>query len=659
MAEHASIAHDLLERLLAHSAPGGARLTQDSPILPDVWIDYGLRGSVVDGRAPDLLLTSHWQSNAPALARALLERLAAGPQRPGGGDPATSAGIACTQGTVAARLTFDELLWAALPLTRWWHHYLIAPDHGEPRGDVLQLWRDPATQPALRGALRAALQRLRREPGAAAQEPALASGPRARRVAEDLVWLVEVAGTLRRLLAAHPGGLLSLGSGDDAALADALARARGQADAVIEAFFAAFDGAPATGSAREVLWSVNRNRRGGLAMLRSTATIKADAARQVFGVRGAKIRWAVVDSGIDATHPAFRRRDAAGKPAADWTRGTRVIATYDFSRARERLVESVGGIAGATARAGGSVQETAAPLTALHGIDWSQWEERLRVPHDAASYRPPVNGHGTHVAGILAADWRPEDSADDELVATPRERARTGVCPEIELYDIRVTDDDGVCDEFAIIAALQFIRAFNAQHEHLEIMGANLSVSLFHKVANYACGRTPVCEECERLVASGVVVVAAAGNDGRARYVTARGELDDGYRSISITDPGNAASVITVGATHRSDPHTYGVSFFSSRGPTGDGRLKPDLVAPGEKVVSTLPGGREDAMDGTSMAAPHVSGAAALILERHAEFIGRPAEIKRILCGTAVDLGRERYFQGAGLLDVLHALESI
>lgn len=659
MAEHASIAHELLERLLARAAPGGARLTQDSPILPDVWIEYGLRGSVVDGRAPDLLLTSHWQSNALALARALHERLSLGPRRGGGDDPAEAAALACTQGTVAARLGFDELLWAALPLTRWWHHYLIVPERGAPPGDVLQLWRDPATQPALRSALRSALRRLRREPGAPAQDPSLAAGPRARRVAEDLVWLVEVAGTLRRLLAAHPGGMLSLGTGDASALAGALALAGDGVDAVIEAFFAAFDGAPPTAAAGEVLWSVNRNRRGGLAMLRSTATIKADAARQVFGVRGAKIRWAVVDSGIDATHPAFRRRDASGRPAEDWTRGTRVIATFDFSRARERLAEDLGGIAGAAARAGRRVQESAIPTSTLRGIDWAQWEERLRVPHDAASYRPPVNGHGTHVAGILAADWRPEDSADDELAAAPRERARTGVCPEIELYDIRVTDDDGVCDEFAVIAALQFIRAFNARHEHLEIMGANLSVSLFHKVANYACGRTPVCEECERLVAGGVVVVAAAGNDGRARYMTARGEVDDGYRSISITDPGNAAAVITVGATHRSDPHTYGVSFFSSRGPTGDGRLKPDLVAPGEKVVSTLPGGREDAMDGTSMAAPHVSGAAALLLERHPEFIGRPAEIKRILCATAVDLGRERYFQGAGLLDILHALESI
>ena len=59
-------------------------------------------------------------------------------------------------------------------------------------------------------------------------------------------------------------------------------------------------------------------------------------------------------------------------------------------------------------------------------------------------------------------------------------------------------------------------------------------------------------------------------------------------RLASITDPGNADGVITVGATHRFWPHTYGVSFFSSRGPTGDGRLKPDLVAPGEKIRSVF-----------------------------------------------------------------------
>jgi subtilisin family serine protease len=106
-------------------------------------------------------------------------------------------------------------------------------------------------------------------------------------------------------------------------------------------------------------------------------------------------------------------------------------------------------------------------------------------------------------------------------------------------------------------------------------------------------------------------------------------------------------------------PHTYGVSYFSSRGPTGDGRSKPDLVAPGEKIKSVVPGGLTQSMDGTSMAAPHVSGAAALLMARHTEFIGQPARVKKILCSTATDLGRERYFQGAGLLDILRAIQSV
>jgi subtilisin family serine protease len=134
---------------------------------------------------------------------------------------------------------------------------------------------------------------------------------------------------------------------------------------------------------------------------------------------------------------------------------------------------------------------------------------------------------------------------------------------------------------------------------------------------------------------------------------------EGGYRSISITDPGNSDGVITVGATHRDQPHTYGVSYFSSRGPTGDGRLKPDLVAPGEKIMSTVPGNGIKRMDGTSMAAPHVSGAAALLMARHPELRARPKRIKEILCGTATDLGRERYFQGAGMVDTLRALQSV
>jgi subtilisin family serine protease len=168
-----------------------------------------------------------------------------------------------------------------------------------------------------------------------------------------------------------------------------------------------------------------------------------------------------------------------------------------------------------------------------------------------------------------------------------------------------------------------------------------------------------VCDECERVVSSGVVVVAAAGNQGRQRYTTAEGRVAEAYLSISITDPGNAETVITVGATHRYRPHTYGVSYFSSRGPTGDGRIKPDLVAPGEKITAPVPQHGFGLKDGTSMAAPHVSGAAALLMARHNELVGRPMRIKQILCSTATDLGRERYFQGAGMLDVLRALQSV
>jgi len=235
------------------------------------------------------------------------------------------------------------------------------------------------------------------------------------------------------------------------------------------------------------------------------------------------------------------------------------------------------------------------------------------------------------------------------------------MCPQLRIYDLRVFDDEGRSDEFTILSALQFVRHLNTRGSKPVVHGLNLSFSLAHDVENFACGATPICEECDRLVAAGTVVVAAAGNAGF-------GKPQAEYRDLSITDPGNAESVITVGATHRTAPHRYGVSYFSSRGPTGDGRAKPDLVAPGEKIVSARPvshpggGGGGSAVlvqDGTSMAAPHVSGAAALLMARNEELIGRPERVKDVLCRTATDLGRTRDFQGAGLLDVLRALQAV
>jgi subtilisin family serine protease len=189
----------------------------------------------------------------------------------------------------------------------------------------------------------------------------------------------------------------------------------------------------------------------------------------------------------------------------------------------------------------------------------------------------------------------------------------------------------------------------------------------------FACGQSPLCVEVDRLVRSGVVVVVAAGNTGYGVQTTeAAGNKSSGL-PLSINDPGNAELAITVGSTHRDMPHTYGVSYFSSKGPTGDGRMKPDLLAPGEKILSCAAGhAREEAADsvkstefeyleqsGTSMAAPHVSGVAAAFLSIRREFIGQPEKVKELFVKSATDLHRDRYFQGSGLVDLMRAIQSV
>ena len=402
------------------------------------------------------------------------------------------------------------------------------------------------------------------------------------------------------------------------------------------------------------LYAITRDRPVFLSVSETRRTIKADAATRVFAASCRNITWAVLDSGIDARHPAFVQPLPDGTipmDDQDALARSRVVKTYDLSYLRELLQ-------------GDEFDE--APLPNIYGsegdkqlireareradkflpIDWGLMRALLEV--NAEAYERPVNAHGTHVAGILGADW-----ADG-----PR-GPMLGVCPDIRLIDIRVCKADGSSDEFVITAALQFIRHLNAHADLMAVHGVNMSISLEHDVANYACGRTPVCMEAERTMSAGIVVVAAAGNRGYRHIRAADESTFYQYCAVSITAPGNAAAVITVGSTHRREPHNFGVSYFSSRGPTGDGRIKPDLVAPGEKIHGPAPDGAALTLDGTSMAAPHVSGAAALLLARNPELIGQPARVKQVLCDSATDLGRERYFQGHGLVDVLRALQSI
>ena len=394
------------------------------------------------------------------------------------------------------------------------------------------------------------------------------------------------------------------------------------------------------------VFQISLNRVATAALDRSVPAIKADAAHSLFKVNCKNIVWAVLDSGIDDKHAAFvdqgrqiaRQKDLRlhENPRDCQQRGVR--RRPGGTQGPRRCCRHHAG------RGIRPPEDDCRGCRAKRPINWGIVEKLITLKDPA----PPSSPHGTHVAGIIGASGAIIGHTD-------------GVCPDIRLYDFRVLGQTIEDTEFAIIAALQYIRYVNERHNYITVHGANLSLSIPHNVRNYACGRTPVCNECERLVESGVVVVAAAGNRGYQKFNTTDGVFE-GYAAFSITDPGNSDSVITVGSTHGNWPHTYGVSFFSSRGPTGDGRIKPDLVAPGERVQSCVTGGNHNEWgpeSGTSMAAPHVSGAAAMLLARYEELIGQPRRVKRILCESATDLGRERSFQGHGMLDVLRAFQSI
>jgi serine protease AprX len=648
------------------------RFTQDSPVLPDVWLQYAKqpedaaggqsgapvrpgRRAATDAFPPvKLLLTPFREVPAGEVRRKIRERLPIERQTAAwlsfGHAPEPLPRVVYNLSTVAATLHFEDLVRVVLPMTEWWHRLLEDWTLDDIADKTSQRW----------------LAQAIKDP----EHPPVRLGPEAvkrrLRVRSDLLWMIRVVGALtivrsgRRLPPAFTTreGVAAATEADWLTLVQAVAElVRG-----------------VTPEPRAMVYSVSLNREASPTVARSTLAIKADAARRLFAISCRELTWAVIDSGIDARHPAFRTRDPkTDKPVSDKpflddkgkpANCTRVVETYDFTQIdllldpdssdlpanlRKRLRDD----SPETKRLKAHLEELYGALRRGRAIDWGLVAPFIRVPHREGKYIRPENDHGTHVAGILAGDWRRAESGgllEEDLI---------GVCPDLRLYDLRVLDEAGQGDEFAVMAALQFVRYLNSTSEYVVVHGANLSLSIPHEISNYACGRTPVCDECERVVSSGVVVVAAAGNQGRQRYTTETGRIAEAYLSISITDPGNADMVITVGATHRYRPHTYGVSYFSSRGPTGDGRSKPDLVAPGEKITAPVPEGAFGLKDGTSMAAPHVSGAAALLMARHNELVGRPARLKQILCTTATDLGRERYFQGAGMLDVLRALQSV
>jgi serine protease AprX len=360
----------------------------------------------------------------------------------------------------------------------------------------------------------------------------------------------------------------------------------------------------------------------------SIRTVKANAAHNAFGAFGDKIVWAVLDSGVDAGHPHFTRH--------------------------------------CNLQLDGPLKDRSCSF--ITGLPWNK---------DAF-------GHGTHVAAIIAGEADPNSTPQAAIQAEASSGESSyhlqpvpgikGMAPCAKLLILRVLDDTGDGDETALIQAIEYVQQLNDYGRHLVVHGVNISAGFPAHPTWYACGQTPLCTEINRLVKSGVAVVVAAGNSGHVITFLTPVFTTEAGQTLSINDPGNADLAITVGSTHRESPHTFGISYFSSKGPTSDGRRKPEVVAPGEKIISaassqkaasaTLPGLNGAAFGyledtGTSMAAPHVSGVLAAFLSVKREYIGQPEQARALLMQSAVDLGRDPGFQGAGLVDLMKLIQSV
>ncbi|WP_448205858.1 S8 family serine peptidase [Azospirillum sp. sgz302134] len=339
----------------------------------------------------------------------------------------------------------------------------------------------------------------------------------------------------------------------------------------------------------------------------SASTVQARTANMGYQALGQDIGWAVVDTGIAGDHPHFQTH-------------RNVVQQWDCTVPGQPIAINPG------------------------------------TPHFD---RLDGNGHGTHVAGIIAGGM-------DGVALNGRAEQFHGIAPRTRLYGFKVLDDQGFGQDSWIIKALDQIAEINERSSRPVIHGVNLSLGGNFDPSVYGVGHTPLCQELRRLWGQGVVVCLAAGNEG---YALLQGEsgLIQANLDLSIGDPANLEEAIAVGSVHKTNPHTYGVSYFSSRGPTADGRPKPDLVAPGEQILSAwhdYPRGtwqpRADdlyvQMSGTSMAAPHVSGVIAAFLSVRREFIGYPDRVKRILLDNCTSLNRESYFQGAGMPNLVKML---
>jgi serine protease AprX len=241
------------------------------------------------------------------------------------------------------------------------------------------------------------------------------------------------------------------------------------------------------------------------------------------------------------------------------------------------------------------------------------------VNHENSPYDD--NGHGTHVAGIIAGNGR---------LSNGKYR---GIAPEAKLVGVKILNEDGSGRLSDVISGIEWcIDSLPA----LNIRAINLSIG---SEVQGSYRSDPLCRITTAAWEKGITVCTAAGNSGP--------------EPGSINTPGINPVIITVG--NLDDQNTITniddiLSPTSSRGPTLDDIVKPDIVAPGTEITSLKIGGGYTTLSGTSMATPLVTGAVALVLQKWPGF--KPDQIKMLLMRKARDIGVGPNLQGAGALDL-------
>ena len=352
--------------------------------------------------------------------------------------------------------------------------------------------------------------------------------------------------------------------------------------------------------ARPEIFRVHYDRPVAAHNYRTSVTVGANLSRSYVGATGAGVGVAIIDSGIATWHNDLSVQNS----------------NQVFPYGNQRVAKFVDFVNGHT------------------------------LPYDD-------NGHGTHVAGIIAGNGYDSNGQ------------KAGVASKASLVVLKVLDANGQGSIGSVIAAMNWVAAYGAQYN---VRVVNLSIGA--KISE-SYWTDPLTLAAKKLADKGIVVVTAAGNFGKA--------VDGRQQYGSITAPGNAPWVLTVGASSTQGTTTRTddvMANYSSAGPTKyDYLAKPDLVAPGTGTVSLAVPGSTLAvqkatslvagnsgpsaylsLSGTSMAAPVVAGTVAAMFQVNPNLT--PNMVKAILQYTSQPYsGYKPLQQGAGFLNTIGAVK--